>query len=48
MEPYTTYYWRFTPVYVTTENQPVWSFTTGGPIKAESKTWGAIKALYSN
>ncbi|HEU4366099.1 MAG TPA: hypothetical protein VFT13_11610, partial [Candidatus Krumholzibacteria bacterium] len=43
----TTYYWR-----IVVDNfgylaeGPVWSFTTENAIAAESKTWGAVKALY--
>lgn len=47
LEPETTYYWR-----IVADNfgypaeGPVWSFTTERAIGVESKTWGAVKALY--
>jgi hypothetical protein len=47
LEAGTTYYWRITVVncgfYV---DSPVWSFTTENATPAESRTWGAVKALY--
>jgi hypothetical protein len=47
LEPETTYYWR---IVVTNcgffAESPVYRFTTGNTTPVESRTWGAVKALY--
>ncbi len=48
LAPGTTYYWRMTGERTGYEAaSPVYSFTTIGPINTVERTWGRIKALYS-
>lgn len=45
--PGTTYYWKIDVMnFGYWGRGPVWSFTTENATPAESKTWGAVKALY--
>jgi hypothetical protein len=47
LDPATTYYWRIVVLNCGfLAEGPVWSFTTENATPAESKTWGAVKALY--
>lgn len=47
LQPETTYYWRVVVINCGFfAESPVWSFTTENTTPVESKTWGAVKALY--